>query len=170
MPRKLINPDELFSLLFNAPEGLTPSEIEFALGLTPNTVDYHLKKKAFSKQITGRYKLTSRDLDDFRTLGGYALPALGDNSVAKKDYPFDVLDWKTLMRETGARNLQEVIPHITAGMEKIVNVPDFTAPKCLSAMHLLMQAIQFYVDSVAFDKRYSDPEAREYILTTPLEK
>jgi hypothetical protein len=74
------------------------------------------------------------------------------------------------MHEAGVRNLQEVIPQITAGAEKLSNATDFTAPKCLSAMHLLMQAIQYYIDSVAFDKRYSDPEAREYIITTPLEK
>jgi hypothetical protein len=168
MPKKTIDPRELFSLLFNSPTGLYAADIEMRFGLTPHTTDYHLKKKCFVRNSSGRYTLATRDLDDFLSIGGYALPVA--NEVVKKNYPFDVLDWKTLIRETDVRNLQEVIPHITAGAEKLVNVTDFTAPKCLSAMHLLMQAIQYYVDSVAFDKRYSDPEAREYILTTPLEK
>jgi hypothetical protein len=165
MPRKLINPDELFSLLFNAPEGLTPSEVEFALGLTPNTVDYHLKKKAFSKQISGRYKLTSRDLDDFRTLGGYALPVA--NEVVKKNYPFKLRDWKSLVKPS---TLSEVMDFIKLGAEELLKASNYTDENNLSGILMLTEMLQYYVDSIAFDKRYSDPEAREYILTTPLEK
>jgi hypothetical protein len=168
MPNNLIDPTVLYSLLLSAPNGLTPSEIEFALGLATNSVDYHLRRKAFIKNKDGRYVLTSKDEETFLALGGYRL--VGTRAVipvAKKvTYPFEPMpsaEWKTPLD-----TLADLFIQLKALGAKLQNATEPTSANNLRLLLAYSDMLRYYVDAVCSDPRYGDEEAQEFILEVPI--
>ena len=162
MPRKIIDPIEIFNTLSKAMHGLTAGELEFALGTTPNAMDWHLKKKSYFKMPNGRYTVAIADLNEFLVLGGYALPsATNENAPVAIKYPWDKYEWKTAAHTVA--ELRDNILSFISEANDAMSTENMQKENNLRLLLALSEMLRYYVDINVSDVRYIDPEARAYI-------
>lgn len=167
MPRVPLDPREVFELLINAPQGLTRAEIEETLGLSFNSMNYHLKKKCFTKLPSGRYTVTVRDLNSFLTLGQYAIPVA---KQSKPELPFAIPDWRkfnsNITLEEFATDENQAAKYFALTLKRMQENP--VGEITLKNIALLADILNSYISAACSDPRYPDPETRPYVKDAKL--